>query len=212
MLKTLRSSLTALVSALAAMLLLVTPAQAAMTDLQQGQYIRAGGNLAYCSLTVTEGNIGYTAWHCSGGEWTVGSLISDKNGRPIGRISAMRPGFDVVKIKLNPKLTLDGVYPKRDYNSLTPGEPIYVRGLGRSYPAGQFTGAPLVKWLDYEGVAAQVTPSTVEEGTSGGAALDAHNNLVGVNVGEVYDILPSGEFVNYRETFIPWNVIDSYLG
>lgn len=182
------------------------------TDLQQGQYIRAGGNLAYCSLTITQGNIGYTAGHCSGGEWHVGTIIQSKEGRAIGRITAMKPGFDVIKIKLNPSLTVDGTYPKRAFDTLVPGESLYVRGLARTYPAAQFVDAPLIDWLEYKNVAAMMAPLTTEEGTSGGATLDMNDNVVGVNVGTVYEIAADGTQNNYKGTFIPWHIVDSVLG
>ncbi len=181
-------------------------------DLQQGQYIKAGPGLGFCSLTIADG-VGYTAGHCAGhggDTWKVGDPIYDKQGtKLIGHIAAMKEGFDVIKINLVPGLTTDGEWHRRDYSTLKKCEPLTVRGLGKIYTSSEFTAEPLLQWLNTPGSAATMAPLTTEEGASGGAVLDANNNVVGVNVGGAFD---SDTDTNYRGAFVPWHIIDQQLG
>lgn len=188
------------------------PIPASNADLRQGQYIKAGPGLGFCSLTIADG-VGYTAGHCQGhgdNHWKVGDPIYDKEGtKLIGHIAAMKDGFDVIKINLVPGLTFDGEWHRRDYSTLKKCEPLTVRGLDKIYTSAEFTNEPLLLWLSTPGSGATMAPLTTEEGASGGAVLDANNNVVGVNVGGAFDIDTD---TNYRAVFIPWHIIDQQLG
>lgn len=174
---------------------------------RQGQKILEGDNSPYCSLTVLNNHVAYTALHCSANNWNVGSAIYDTAGKRIGAVASIANDLDVVKITLDPSIKVSGSWVKRSYSTLKPGAPLQVVGSDKKFKTSYFTGNPLHNWLKAESVAATMYPDNASIGSSGGAVVDQKGYVVGVNVG----FLRKNESSPRVGTFIPFSVIDSYL-
>lgn len=182
-----------------------TPNQDTIT-VQQGATIRSGGG-GTCSITLIGDHTGYTAEHCSHGQWHRGSEIFDQSNHLIGRVAAMARGLDAVKIDLDSSVRVDGHWEKRDYNSLNVGEPVHVLGLGQQFNESRVADQPLQPWpsANSRETAALVSPLNSKPGTSGGAMVDRNNRVIGINVGYL------GNSTGKYGAYLPWNVVDSEL-
>lgn len=203
-------------AALAASLLAVTPMAAvapaqAAPAIQQGEAIR-GPNNSPCALSIVSATTAYTAMHClEGGK--VGDEITSRAGAGvIGRVSALGTDLpqgkqlDVAKIDLAPGVTVKGHVGAGDSARLKSGDPVQIKA-----PGNRGRGAivdPNPKWYSIKNDGkfySFIISADIQTfgGNSGGALLDAQDNLVGVL---------AGGNTRDRSYYTPINEIRALLG
>ena len=157
----------------------------ASTPLTQGSALSAPAGA--CSLTIVDESTAYTAAHCGGAVWEVGSPVRSAEGARIGTVTALpgESGVDLVRIGLAEDVRVVGDWATRPAASVEAGETVYTHGS--SVPMGHPNSLSHAHAFDSDAVCADgyadqvaLDAATTHPGDSGGAVYDAQQRVVGV--------------------------------